>query len=543
MHKKMAFVNGRVHTPLGVKEALLIKGGRVTELGSSADIAPAANLAGEGDMTVLDLKGRSVFPGFGDSHMHFMAWLESQELLDLRSCKSIDEMRTALKLYIETHPVAEGGWYRGRGWNDANWAEGRRPTRWDLDDLSPRNPVVLTRTCGHVAVANTVALKVAGVTADTHVEGGVIGIDSDGEPDGILCEAAGRYVYNHIPKLQDEDLRLLLKKYGPLVASFGLTQLHSDDVGMFGFDFRRAIGFYMKAERDGLLPFRVRQQLMLPKRELLMDFLSEGWRTGDGTPFYQIGPLKLICDGSLGGRTAFLLHDYADKPGDRGLAMFDQERLNEMIFIAHSSGMQVAAHAIGDGALEMCLNAFEAAQSESPGIFRHKIVHAQIADDRQFDRMKNLQVGAAIQPSFVPSDRSMAIERLGEQWASRSYRWKTMLRKGIVLSGGSDAPIESLRPLDGIHAAVTRQSQSENPEESWTPEEKLSVAEAISLYTWGNAWHGSNEKRRGEISVGRDADLVVLERDPFVEPVADLWKIPVAMTLCGGNVTYIGENW
>jgi predicted amidohydrolase YtcJ len=314
---------------------------------------------------------------------------------------------------------------------------------------------------------------------------------------------------------------------------------------MFGFDFRRAIDFYMNAERDGLLPFRIRQQLMLPRRDLLVDFLSEGWRTGDGTPFYQIGPLKLICDGSLGGRTAFLLQDYADKPGDRGIAMFDQERLNEMIFIAHSSGMQVAAHAIGDGALEMCLNALEAAQSASPGILRHKIVHAQIADDRQLDRMKSLHVGAAIQPSFAPSDRSMAIERLGSQWASRSYRWKTMLRKGIALSGGSDAPIESLRPLDGIHAAVTRQGQSgkENPEDSWIPEEKLSVAEAISLYTWGNAWHGGNEKRRGEISLGRDADLAILGRDPFVEPVADLWKIPVVMTLCGGCVTYVGEDW
>jgi predicted amidohydrolase YtcJ len=540
----MAFVNGRVHTPLGVREALLIEGGRVAELGTNAEIAPRANGTSDGDMEVFDLKGRSVFPGFGDSHMHFMAWLESQELLDLRSCKSIGELRTALKAYIETHPLAEGGWYRGRGWNDANLAEGRRPTRRDLDDLSPRNPVVLTRICGHVTVANTVALKMAGITADTHVEGGVVGIGSDGEPDGILGEAASRYVYNQIPWLRDEDMRRLLEKYGPLVASFGLTQLHSDDFGMFGFDFRRAINFYMNAERDGLLPFRLRQQLMLPRRDLLVDFLSEGWRTGDGTPFYQIGPVKLICDGSLGGRTAFMLQDYADKPGERGIAMFDQERLNELVFIAHSSGMQIAAHAIGDGALEMCLNAFEAAQSTSPGIFRHKIVHAQIADDRQLDRMKNLRVGAAIQPSFVPSDRSMAIERLGEQWASRSYRWKTMLRKGIALSGGSDAPIESLRPLDGIHAAVTRQSPSvdENPEESWIPEEKLSVAEAISLYTWGNAWHGGNEKRRGEIAVGRDADLAVLDRDPFVEPVTDLWKIPVAMTLCGGRVTHGGED-
>ena len=246
----------------------------------------------------------------------------------------------------------------------------------------------------------------------------------------------------------------------------------------------------------------------------------------------------MLCDGSLGGRTAFLRRDYADAPGERGLAFFEQEELNELITLAHSSGMQVAAHAIGDGALEMCLNAFEAAQAESSGILRHEIVHAQIADDRQLDRMKSLRVGAAIQPCFVPSDREMAIAGLGDEWAARSYRWKTMMRKGIVLAGGSDAPIESLSPIDGIYAAVARQSQAGEPENGWVPEERLSVAEAISLYTWGNAWLGGNEKRRGEIALGRDADLTVLDRDPFLTPVPDLRKIGAAMTICGGRVTY-----
>ncbi|MDR1978756.1 MAG: amidohydrolase [Synergistaceae bacterium] len=539
MHKKIALVNGRIHTPLGVREALSIEGGRIAELGTSSDIS---SRTGGTNAEIFDLKGRSVFPGFGDSHMHFMAWAESQELLDLRACRSIEELRASLRAHIDAHPASEGGWHRGRGWNDANMIDGRTPNRRDLDDLSPRNPVILTRICGHVAVLNTVALQLAGITADTHIEGGVVGIGDDGEPDGVLREAAIRYAYSCIPRLQDDDMRRILEKYGPLAASFGLTQLNTDDIGMFGFDFRRAIDFYIGAERDGKLPFRVRQQFMLPKRELLLDFLSEGWRTGDGTPFYQIGPLKLLSDGSLGGRTAFLLNDYADAPGDRGVAMFEQGDLNEMISIAHSSGMQVAVHAIGDGALEMCLDAFEAAQAASPGIIRHQIVHAQIADDRQLDRMKNLHVGAAIQPCFVPSDREMAVERLGPAWAVRSYRWKTMLRKGIALSAGSDAPIESLRPLYGIHAAVTRQDQAGAPDGGWVPEEKLSVAEAISLYTWGGAWHGGNEKRRGEIAPGRDADLAVLDQDPFLTPAADLWQVDVAMTFCGGRITYRSEN-
>jgi predicted amidohydrolase YtcJ len=522
-----------------MREALLIEAGRIAEMGKTADIAPGAD-------TVLDLKGRAVFPGFADSHMHFMAWMESQELMDLKPCRSIEDMRALLRAHVEEHPLPfpNAGWYRGRGWNQTSMPEGRMPNRFDLDDIAPNNPVLLSRVCGHVAVLNTMALNLAGITRDTRVEGGVIELDEQGEPTGIVGEKAASYAYARVPRLQNQDMLRLLETYGPQAASFGLTQLNTDDFGMFGFDFRRAIDFYTAAEREGKLPLRVRQQLLLPKREQLLDFLSSGWRTGDGTPLYQIGPLKLLCDGSLGGRTAFLLADYADtpdspnSPNSRGVALYEQGELNELVALAHSSGMQVAIHAIGDGAFEMCLDAFEAAQAACPTAARHQIVHAQIAGDRQLERMKNLRLGALMQPCFVPSDWEMAVARLGEEWAGRSYRWKTMLKKGIPLAAGSDAPIESLRPLDGVHAAVTRRSQTGEPENGWMPEESLSVAEALSLYTWANAWHSGNERRRGEIIPGRDADLAVLEQDPFLTPADDIWKIGVAMTLCGGRITH-----
>jgi predicted amidohydrolase YtcJ len=529
--KKIALVNGRIHTPLGMREAISIEAGCVAEVGKTSDIALGADI-------VFDLKERSVFPGFADSHMHFMSWVESQELMDLRPCRSIEELRAVLRAHIEGHPLPDAGWYRGRGWNQTSMPDGRMPNRFDLDDIAPDHPVMLTRICGHVAVLNTAGLNLAGVTRDTRVEGGVIELDEQGEPTGIVGEEAVGYVQNSIPVPEDSDMLRLLEKYGPQAASFGLTQLNTDDMAAFGFDFRRAIGFYTAAEREGKLPFRVRQQFLLPRRELLLDFLSEGWRTGDGTPFFQIGPLKLLCDGSLGGRTAFLQADYADAPGSRGVALYEQEELNGLVTLAHSSGMQVVTHAIGDGALAMCLGAFEAAQAACPCAARHQIVHAQIAGNRQLERMKNLRLGALIQPCFVPSDREMAIARLGGEWAARSYRWKTMLKKGIPIAAGSDAPVESLRPLDGIHAAITRQNQDGEPENGWVPEENLSVAEALSLYTWANAWQGGNERRRGEIAPGRDADLVILEQDPFLTPAADIWKIGIAMTLCGGRATY-----
>lgn len=532
MYRKTAFVNGRIHTPQGTAEALLIEAGRIVKSGQASDI-----LLHE-DAEIVDLKGCSVLPGFIDSHMHFMSWAQSREILDLTACRSITELRDLFRTYIRSQSLPAGEWYQGRGWNHTRMAEGRMPNRHDLDDLSPEHPVILTRICGHVAVLNTAALRVLSITGDTRIAGGVIELGEDGEPNGIISEEAITYVRRRIPNLQDQDMARLLLKYGPQAAAFGLTQINTDDMSMFDYDFRRAIDFYIAAEQEGNLPFRVRQQFLLPQRELLLDFLSEGWRTGDGTPRYQIGPLKLLCDGSLGGRTALLCEDYADMPGERGVAIFEQDELNELIAIAHSSGMQAAVHAIGDGAFEMCLDAFEAAQAICPGIARHLIVHAQIADDRQLDRMKKLHLGAAIQPCFVPSDREMAIERLGYEKATHSYRWKTMLRKGIVLSAGSDAPIEDLRPMRGIHAAVTRQNLNDEPAGGWAPEERLSVAEAIALYTWGNAWHTGSEKRRGEIVPGKDADLVILEEDPFLTPVEDLGNIDVAMTLCGGHVTF-----
>lgn len=529
--EQTALINGRIHTPMGMAEALLIEAGRIAAIGTTATIGLRC------DTKPIDLKGRSVFPGFSDSHAHFLAWAQSQEAVRLGDCRSTDDLRGILEAYADEHPAPLGGWYQGHGWNHV-LMDNVMPTRHDLDAVVPDIPVYLRRVCGHVAVVNTAALKAAGITGNTRVEAGVIELGEDGEPNGILKENALDLIARCIPGLEDADLTRLLRKYGPQAAGYGLTEIHSDDLSMFGFDFRRSQEFFLDAARSGDLPFRLRRQLLLPNMDLLQGFLSEGWRSGDGIPMCQIGPLKLLSDGSLGGRTAFLREDYADSPGERGTALFEQGELDDLILTAHLSGMQVAVHAIGDGALDMCLNAFERAMKQRPMATRHLIVHAQTADDAQLDRMRDLRLGAAIQPCFVPSDRTMALERLGKARAEAGYRWRSMIRKGIVLSSGSDAPIESLRPMLGIHAAVTRTAPNGGPEDGWVPEERLSVAEAIGTYTWNGAWNGHNERRRGEIAPGRDADLVVLERDPFLAPARELVDIGVAMTLCGGRVTH-----
>ena len=531
--EQTALINGRIHSPAGPAEALLIEAGRIASVGATSTIGLHC------DTKIIDLQGRSVFPGFSDSHAHFLAWAQSREAIRLGGCRSALELREALRAFARQHPSPVGGWYQGHGWNHT-LMDNIMPTKHDLDSVIPDTPVYLRRICGHIAVVNSAALRAAGITRNTRVEAGVIEIGDDGEPNGILKEDALGLIARCIPGLDDGELFRLLRLYGPQAASYGLTEIHSDDLSMFGFDFRRSQEFFMEAARSGDLPFRVCRQLLLSDKQLLLDFLSKGWRSGDGVPLCQIGPLKLLCDGSLGGRTAFLKDDYTDAAGERGLALFDRDELNDLVLTAHLAGMQIAIHAIGDGALEMCLDAFERAAEQRPLSARHLIVHAQIADDQQLERMKRLRLGAAVQPCFVPSDHAMAVERLGRARAERSYRWHTMLRKGIVLSSGSDAPIESLRPMRGIHAAVTRAAPGFEAA-GWVPEERLSVAEAIGTYTWNGAWNGHNEKRRGEILPGRDADLVVLEQDPFMVPASDLADIGIAMTLCGGRVTHASE--
>jgi len=537
--QKLAFIGGKVYTPFGFKEAVLIEGERISFVGSSKEAESLANKEYE----KIELNGRTVIPGLCDSHVHFLAWATNAEKLDLKGSRSISDVRRKLSDFVNNLnniDCTNDFWLEGRGWNQELFEFGSQnmPTRFDIDDIVPNIPVVLSRVCGHVGVINSAAIRKLGITSDTSMSGGIIDIGPDGEPNGIIRETALELVWNSIPSLNDDDLDILLSKYGKVAASLGLTTLNSDDLSKLNDNYSRAINFYSEAENEGKMPFRLRQQFLLRSHKILRDFLADGWRTGMGGKKYKIGPLKLLCDGSLGGRTAWLREDYADEPGARGLPIYSQEDLDEFVWLAHSSGMQIAMHAIGDATLDMCLNSIERARNLRKNSLRHIIVHCQTADEDQLSRLKRLGLGAAIQPCFVPSDREMAIRRLGYNKASLSYRWKTMIDKGIVISAGSDAPVENISPILGIHAAVTRQDMNDRPYGGWVESERLSVAEALNMYTWASAWHANEENMRGEIVEGKLADLVVLEDDIFSIAHERIKDIKVSMTICGGSVTY-----
>ena len=530
--KKTALLNGKIRTPEGYVQAMLVEGQTIALLGTSEEVAGAG-----GGAEKIDLEGRLCLPGFIDGHMHFIAYALSLEQVGLNGCRSVHEVRSRLKTFLDQERPSQGSWVVGRGWNHELFDDGRIFEREDIDGLTPDNPVILTRVCGHVAVLNTRALEALGIGSDSRFPGGVVDLDEKGVPTGVVRETVVEWVHSRRPLPGPDKLRDLVARAGKRASEAGLTSVHSDDLGIVGGNWQGIIDLYMGLDREGKMPLRVTEQLLLRDRPALDAFLSSGWRTGDGSPFFHIGPLKILTDGSMGGRTAYLKEEYSDMPGAFGVPIYRAEELDGLASAAHRAGMQIAMHAIGDGALDMCLDALEKAMSEKDRDARHYIVHCQMGCMEQYRRMARLAIGAAIQPPFVPSDRSMALRRVGERRALSGYAWKTLKDLGIFLSGGSDCPVEPFDPLWGIQAAVTRQDRSGFPRGGWNPSQNLTVAEAVDLYTAGGAYASFEEHRKGSLEAGKYADLVVLDRDIFTVSPEEIGDVRVCLTMAGGRIT------
>jgi hypothetical protein len=529
---RSVFFNGKIAVPGGFVEEMAVEGQTIVRLGSSGNV-PSAEGAER-----IDLGGRLALPGFIDGHMHFLAYALSLEQADFLGCRSVNEVRSRFRAFLEATKPLPGEWIIGRGWNHELFDDARLFSKEDLDDLSPDNPAILARVCGHVVVLNSRALALLGLTGESRFAGGVVDIDQNGHPTGVVRETVVEWVRSRIPLPGPEKLRKLVARAGQKAAEVGLTSIHSDDLGSVGGDFSAILDLYLSLDREGAMPVRITEQFLLRNRQILDAFLATGWRTGDGTPSFHVGPLKILTDGSMGGRTALLRNEYSDAPGVRGVPIYGPEELNDLVRAAHRAGMQVATHAIGDGALDMCLDAMEQALAALPRDARHYIVHCQMGDMKQYRRMARLGVGAAIQPPFVPSDRPMALKRIGEKRALSGYAWKTMKDLGIFLSGGSDCPVESCDPLWGIYTAVTRTDENGCPEGGWNPSQKFTVEEAVDLYTKGGAYASFEEHRKGFLAEGMLADIVVIDRDIFTVPAGEIRDAKVLLSMVGGRIVH-----
>lgn len=496
-------------------EALAIKDGRIVAVGSNSEVCE--HLGSE--TVVLDLRGKTVVPGFVDCHVHMTSFGRQLQTLDLRNVKSLREMKEKIRDYAEENPGKS--WVLGGRWDHERFAEKRYPTRWDLDEAVSEKPVFLLRVCGHVGVANTKALELAGITRETAIQGGKVDLDeASGEPNGVLREKALDLVWRVVPKPSVAELEEVCIQACQRAVEEGLTAVH------WIVDSAEELRVIQKLWMERKLPLRV--YLGVPAK-LLDEAARLGLATGFGNDMLKLGFIKVFADGSLGARTAALKKPYSDKPETKGMLLLSQRKLNSLLLKAHRAGWQVAVHAIGDKAIESTLKAFSKVLKECPNRdHRHRIEHCSVLNPKLVKWMKRLGLTASIQPHFVVSD-FWVVERVGIERARWVYPFKTLMTEGVLVVSGSDCPVEPISPLLGIWAAVTREEFIE---------ENLTVEEALKTYTLNAAYASFDEDKKGTIEVGKFADLTVLSEDLFKIPPKKIPDIRVEMTIVDGKIVY-----
>ena len=480
----------------------------------------------------IDGKGSTLLPGLIDAHGHISSLGASLRSVDLTGAASETEAAQRVQQFSGDDPAADQSWIQGRGWNQVLWPERQFPDRRSLDAVAPNRPVALSRVDGHAMWVNSKALALAGIDASTpDPEGGQIIRDRSGEPSGVLVDNAMDLVFEAIGVASLEAVEADIVRGLEAAAATGLTSVH--DAGVSA----QEIQAYRNLQAAGRLPIRVYPMLSVldPDNDPL---LAEGpFRSEDG--MLHVRSVKISADGALGSRGAALHRDYSDMPDHTGLLLLSDEELSQHIGRSAQAGFQVNVHAIGDLANTRVLEKF-ADINQSPKIRaqRHRVEHAQILRPQDINQFAKLDVIASIQPTHATSDKNMAEDRLGASRLEGAYAWNTLLRSQARLAGGSDFPVEPANPLYGLHAAVTRTDREGEPLGGWRPEEKLSPAEALSLFTEWAAYAGHEEEFLGRLAPGFAADFVLVKDDFFAQSEQAIWQNEVLATVVAGKVVY-----
>lgn len=515
---------------LPLQQAFIVEDGRFVFAGSNEQA-----LLQQADETI-DLNGAFVCAGFNDSHMHVLCYGSALTAAPLNEhTRSLADLIDCLR---QTAP-GRGGWILGRGWNQDFFTDANRmPNRWDLDKVSTDHPVCATRACGHALVVNTRALELLGITALTpQVDGGQI-VMEDGQPNGVFFDNAMDLVSANIPAPGKEDVKNMLRSACKALNAYGITSCHSDDFSVFhDLPWQTVADAFRELEESGELTVRVYEQSNFTTLEVLRGFVEAGNKTGVGTSMFRIGPLKMLGDGALGARTAYLSNPYADDASTRGLSVFTPEAFDQMIGYAHENGMQVAVHCIGDACLDLVLSSIEKALAAHPRAnHRHGIVHCQITRPDQLDSIIRDQLHVYAQSIFLDYDLHIVQQRVGKELASTSYSWKTLMERGATVSNGSDCPVEMPRALAGMQCAVTRSDL--NGAGPYLPHEAFTIQEALDSFTKASAYASFEEATKGQIAPGMLADFVVLGENPFEVSADRIKDIPVLQTWLGGKKVF-----
>ena len=540
---KTIYINGQVFTgELPLAQAFAVEDGVFTAVGTTEALLAAR----QPEDHVVSLDGRFVCAGFIDSHMHLLNYGKAMTACDLTVCTdSIQSLQAGLRSFLSANPLPAGAWLAGRGWNQDYFTDTKRmPDRHDLDAVTTEHPIAIVRCCGHCLVTNTRALELLGIDGtQPQPDGGHYDVDESGAPTGVFRDTAMTMILTQIPAPSRDELKHMLLIASAALNSYGVTSCHTDDFCAFeNVPWQEVMAAYRELEAENAMTVRVYEQSQFTEINGLRDFLSQGYNTGVGSSMFRIGPLKLLGDGSLGARTAFLSEDYADAPGTRGLAIFTQEAFDELIGLAHASGMQVAVHAIGDGILDRILTSYERAFAAHPREdHRSGIVHVQITRPDQLEKMRQMNLHAYVQTIFIDYDARMVLDRVGEERAATSYAFHSMREAGMHVSNGTDCPVEFPNATRGIQCAVTR-TPIDGSCPAYRPEEAMSVEEALQSYTTEGAWASFEERIKGRIQPGMYADFIVLSGNPFDVPPTEIAAIQAMETYLGGRRVFKRGN-
>ena len=535
------FINGEIYSMKkeGEKfQSLGVKDGKIIFLGTDEE---GKNISSK---ELIDLKGKMMIPGMADAHLHLYAYCQNLTFVDLSKVQNINEMINLMKEKVKN--VKKGDWVKGVNFDQSKWKENRFPTLEEMDSISKDNPVIIKRCCLHAVVANSKALKIAGIGKNYQAgSGGIVELDKDSMPNGILREQSTKVFDDILPDpLKDIEVqKKIMQDVLNDMSSKGITTIHTYAAKIW--QYNEDINIYKNFEKEGKLPLRVTvciDELFEPEI-LTKEKLNNPYRK------VQLGAYKIFSDGSMGSRSAALKEPYSDDPKNSGFMLFTQEELNNKILTGYEHGLQPAIHAIGDRALDMTLSAIEytlkttkekgMTDEEQKNRLPFRIIHVQMIDDDLLERMKKLPLVLDIQPIFLCTDLHWIEDRIGKERLKGSFALKTMEKAGLIQTGGSDCPVETYEPLKGIYAAVTRQDMEGYPIEGFLPEERLSVYEALCMYTKNVPYATGQESVLGTLEIGKFADLTVLEKNLFKIDKKEIKDIKVEQTYVAGNCVFM----
>ena len=521
-------------------EAIFIRDGIIQQVGTTLELLSRVSAGCE----KLDCGGKTILPGFNDSHMHLVMFGEGLTQVPITECTSIDEMIERCKVFIAENPEKAKISLYASGWNQDYFEkdEKRIPNRHDLDKISTDIPIILDRVCGHILATNTKAIETLGLGASSpQWSGGTIEKEENGYPSGVFTENACNYVKKLVPETTLAEREKVLLEAMKFAVAHGITSVQSNDVGTAAGDTSTYFEMFRSLFADGRGLLRYHHQVCFNRVEEFREYVEKGeFAKGDYPEgsWLTLGPLKLFKDGSLGARTALMSEDYCDAPGIKGEEWVTKDDMELFCKIANEAGIQVVTHAIGDQAITDTIECYQKFFRHGKNELRHGIVHCQITNQAMLEDIARKEILVFYQPIFLDYDMKILEERCGKNLAATSYAFGTLEKLGGAISYGTDCPVESCNPFPNLYSAVTRKDSQGQPLGGFYPEESVDIYTAIDAYTIGSAYAQFMEEKKGRIKEGYYADLVILDQDIFTIDPMEIRNIEVELTMVGGRIVF-----